>query len=59
MDVITIYLSKLIKLYILNMHDLLYVNYTSVELKVYFLKKKKKNQLQQSQGELVKPNTHA
>lgn len=42
MDVITIYLSKLIKLYILNMHDLLYVNYTSVELKVYFLKKKKK-----------------
>lgn len=58
MDVITIYLSKLIKLYILNMHDLLYVNYTSVELKVYFLKKKK-NQLQQSQGELVKPNTHA
>ena len=44
------------------MHDLLYVNYTSVELnklKVYFLKKKKKNQLHQSQGELVKPNTHA
>ena len=35
-------MSKLIKLYILNMHDLLYVNYTSVELKVYFLKKKKK-----------------
>ena len=34
-------MSKLIKLYILNMHDLLYVNYTSVELKVYFLKKKK------------------
>ena len=43
MDVITIYLSKLIKLYILNMHDLLYVNYTSVELKVYYLKKKKKS----------------
>ena len=29
------------------------------QIKSVFLKKKKKNQLHQSQGELVKPNTHA